>query len=143
MEQDVLNKMYLLDDVKKIIEKHDMTVHVKEGCKNIYSEDCRPQPEDEGWFEGSPDGHLGKKYGDRISKGHYGFALGKPTPKGWVEALDEILELLTSKDDTFEIQQIKTKFGGVRFYTTSQKVADLFDIELLIDGTMFDEKMIY
>jgi hypothetical protein len=121
--------MKLLQQVKEIIDRYDLKPLESKGAVVNH-----PTKDDSYFIE---------KYDKFIPKGWYGFAIGTPTPKEWMDLLDEILSLLTSHDPDFQIHQIKTKFGGIRFYVASREIEDLDDIEDLIEDTLFDEVLIY
>ncbi len=84
---------------------------------------------------------LFKKWGHRIGTGWYGFQIGG-CPENWHTAVDEILEYLTSFDETLVIQQIKLKFGGCRFYTDSKYPYILY-VERVIESALFDNSLIW
>jgi hypothetical protein len=64
----------------------------------------------------SPDLHLFMKWAYRVKEGWYGFALGNEVPFVWALIIDDFLDELKKVDPNFKIQQIKLKFGGLRFY---------------------------
>ena len=131
--------MKCLEKVKDILKKYDFTLPLPEGVKTVYEFEEKPD-----WLKSKKrDGYFMDKYDKHIPQGWYGFALGSPTPKVWLDALDEVLALLILHDPAFEIHQIKTKFGGVRFYVESELIEDIWDIESLIEDTMFDKALIY
>jgi hypothetical protein len=134
--------MECLNKVKEILQKYDLKNTLPEGIDTPYGSDTREERHPDLYTE-KTDGWFIKKYKDYIPHGHYGFALGVPTPRVWVDALDEILELLTQCDGAFEIAQIKTKYGGIRFYVYSKVIADIDEIENLIEDFLYDERFIY
>ena len=140
--------MKKLDEVKAILAKHDLEVKLPECCKtNLYDCECEGSKSERGYPDDfnpeKNDGDLYQKYKEFIPAGWYGFALGKPTPNAWVEALEEVLDLLVKTDPNFQIHQIKTKFGGIRFYVHSDVIEDIWDIETTVDGAMFSNLLIY
>jgi hypothetical protein len=136
--------MKLLNDVKEILDKTDLTVKIPEKYPNVYeySKDQSSSYSDKKWGEDA-DFDLSVKYKEYIPNGWYGFGLGYPTPSNWVKVLDEILELLTKTDPEFEIHQIKIKYGGIRFYVESEKIEDLDEIEELIENRMQSKLLMY
>ena len=137
--------MILLKEVNEILDKYYLGVNVPDEYKTIYlylTEHPNKESED---FEHPiiNDGYLMKKYKDRIPQGWYGFAIGNPTPMNWYIVIEKILDFLVKKDDTFKIHQIKTKWGGIRFYVQSREIEDIYEIEDLIEDKLYSEKMIY
>jgi len=139
--------MELLDEVKKVLDKYDLEVKLPDCCKtNFY--DCKCE---EGTFGGYPkafdpkngDGYLFDKYQDYIPQGWYGFALGKPTPKAWCDAIEEVLDLLIKFDPNLQIHQIKTKYGGIRFYVHSEVIEDIYKIENEMESRMWSKLLMY
>ena len=139
--------MKLLDDVKKILDGYDLKVDIPKEYENVYDfvalSDEDADAEVRRFYSDKTDFKLYEKYKEHVPRGWYGFSLGTPTPVNWIDAIDNILTLLISKDPDFKIMQIKMKFGGVRFYTASDVIDDLFDIETLIEDRMYDKKLIY
>ena len=134
--------MELLKDVKKILDKYNLKLELPEGYRNVYELD-EDEREKLGLYPEKRDAYFLDKYRKYIPIGWYGFAIGSPTPTPWMEALDEILKLLVKKDPEFKIYQIKMKFGGIRFYTGSDVIDDLGDIESLIENKMYSSKLVY
>ncbi len=62
-----------------------------------------------------PNIYLFQKWAYRVGKGWYGFDLSD-IPNVWVHMLNDFLAWVESQCPDFEILQIKTKFGGLRFY---------------------------
>jgi hypothetical protein len=62
-----------------------------------------------------PNLYLFQKWAYRVGKGWYGFDLSD-IPNVWVFMLDTFLAWVELQCPDFEILQIKTKFGGLRFY---------------------------
>lgn len=97
--------------------------------------------------------YLLKKYEKYIPPGWYGFSLGSPTPYEWYEIIEKFLDYLIGlqekgKISNFEIHQIKTKFGGLRFYVGYTCEDEEFDefIELQtshLERHLSDEKLVY
>lgn len=54
------------------------------------------------------------KYEKHIPSGWYGF---DGIPDEWCDDIDDLLSRMIEKIPDLEIHQIKTKFGGLRFYT--------------------------
>lgn len=63
----------------------------------------------------SPDLYLFMKWAYRVGKGWYGFALDG-VPFVWAKIIDDFLAELEKEAPNFFIQQIKLKYGGLRFY---------------------------
>lgn len=136
--------MKLFNDVKEILDNYDLSVKVPEGCDNHYQlqlcfEEDVPIEEKNKYNDSA----LYEKYRFNISHGHYGFALGEPTPINWLKALDEILSFLIKHDQNFEIHQIKMKYGGIRFYCESFVIEDIGKIESIIENKMWNKILIY
>lgn len=97
--------------------------------------------------------YLLDKWRDRIPKGWYGFSLGSPCPHDWYKIIDEFLDYLVElekqdKIEKFEINQIKIKFGGLRFYVSCGCADEEFEefVKLQInklENHLFDKKLIY
>jgi len=130
--------MELKNKVEKILSKYDLDVDIPD---DIYKN--RNEEERKDLFKKGEDARLCEKYKDKIPRGWYGFSIGTPVPDVWIKAIEKVLDFLIKKDDTFEIHQIKMKFGGIRFYVVSSKIEDLLEIELLIENSMFNENLIY
>ena len=64
----------------------------------------------------SADSWLIEKWQHRIPKGWYGF---DGINELWGKIIDEVLVELEKVAPDFEIHQIKLKFGGLRFYVTT------------------------
>jgi hypothetical protein len=88
-----------------------------------------------------------------IPQGWYGFSLGSPCPHAWYEIIDEFLTYLKSLEElnrisNFEINQIKIKFGGLRFYVgyccEDEELREHIRLQIdKLEGALFDEKLIY
>ena len=94
--------------INKILCKHKcfgyypgLQKNPKEGCNN--SNDLENK--------------LCEKWKEYVPVGWYGFALGQ-VPDQWYNVIDEFLDYMDSILASFEIHQIKLKFGGVRFYVS-------------------------
>jgi hypothetical protein len=136
--------MNCLNDVKKIIDSYNLEpIKLPEGFKNIYQLIDHVPEIKENFKSEKDDMFLINKYREYISKGHYGFSIGTPTNPKWNDLIDKILEYFISIDPTFEIQQIKIKFGFMCFYVTSNVIEDIQDIEVLIMRTLSDKSLIY
>jgi len=139
------DKINLLEDVKKIMDKYNLNVFVPDEYINVYKY-LSVQPEKKIEDFKHPiinDSYLCEKYKNNIPKGWYGFEIGNPTPINWFIVIEKIVDFLIKKDPDFEIHQIKMKFGGIRFYCESEKIEDIDDISMLIETKLFDKKLIY
>jgi len=134
-----------IEKVQEILDKYDLDVHIPEKYATVYKYRIAEPEKCEKEFCSSEitDRTLFEKYEKYIPKGWYGFSIGDPTPPNWYKCLDEVLEYLTKEDPEFEIHQIKTKFGGIRFYVESQNIEHIWDICALIERAMYDRKLIY
>ena len=132
--------MKLLEKVKEIANNHPFKPIDTMGHKNVYDL-IREHPEMDNPVD--PDYELSKKYIDNIPNGWYGFSLGRPIPKEWVDILNETLTLCIENDPELEIHQIKIKFGGIRFYVESNVIEDIFDIENYLENLLRDKALIY
>jgi hypothetical protein len=136
--------MKCLEDVRKIIDSYKIEpIKLPEGIKNIYQL-INDIPEAKQNFQSEKDDfYLIKKYRKYISQGHYGFSIGSPINPKWNEVMDEILTYCISKDENFEIQQIKVKFGFMCFYVKSKIIEDIHEIEILIGKSLSDRAIVY
>lgn len=135
--------MKLLDKIQEIFNNYELKPLEFDGFKNIYdylNNNPEKRPEYETQYN---DGYFLKKYRDHISKGHYGFSIGKPIIPVWNEILDKILEICIENDPKFEIQQIKLKFGRICFYVQSSVIEDIHEVEMLIMNKLYDKELIY
>jgi len=139
--------MKLKKKIELILDKYDLSVQIPDGFDTVYDfirhhGHVEPYESDLFCYE-MHDLWFVSKYRDNIVKGYYGFAIGRPTPKNWLLAIDEILEELLRFDSDLYIYQIKLKFGSIRFYVESDVIEDMFEIEMLIADKMFSNKLIY
>lgn len=136
--------MQILDKVQEIFNQYELKplIFPKEH-KDVYSY-LRAYPEfDKDFVSEKTDGYFIIIYDDHIPNGWYGFDIGTPIIPAWCEIIDKILELCIASDPEFEIHQIKLMFGGIRFYTSSNVIEDLHEIEMLISEKLFDNALIY
>ncbi|MFW5847419.1 MAG: hypothetical protein ACOCVF_00670 [bacterium] len=137
--------MNLLDNIQEIGSKYSFKkIILPNGYNNLHY--IISQNEEEQKKFNHPvknDSFLVKKYKSNIPRGWYGFSIGSPTPVNWIDFLDEVLEFLIKKDPEFKIQQIKMKFGSIRFYCSSDKIKDLKKIERYIENLLYDDALIY
>ena len=136
--------MKILEKVQEIFNQYELKPLVlPENFTNVYLF-IRKYPEFGKDFKSSiEDSDLNTKYRKHIPKGWYGFDIGTPIIPAWMEIIDKIVEVCVEADPYFEIHQIKIKFGGIRFYTKSNVIEDLHDVEHLIDNKLFDNALIY
>ena len=136
--------MKILNDVKEIFAKRELKpIELPDGFNNVYDY-LRAFPDERNKFiPQKHDTDLFQKYRSHIPDGWYGFDVGTPIVPEWMEILDEVVELCTMVDPTFEIHQIKLKFGGIRFYVSSEIIEDINEVESLIDTTLYDRALIY
>ena len=136
--------MKLLKEITQIFDKYDLKpIVLPDGYSNIYSySDYSPDIKAK-YTQNNVDGNFMEKYRKYIPAGWYGFAIGDITPKEWIDVLNEVLDKLIESDPKFEINQIKVKFGGIRFYVNSEVIEDIFEIERLIEVKLFDKTLIY
>jgi len=96
---------------------------------------------------------LEKKMFDRwrycIGDRWYGFSLGElPVPADWFLIIHEFLLYLEKEDPGFKIHQIKTKYGGIRFYI-GLSIYDEEKIEFInlqiekLENTLYDKKLAF
>jgi len=134
----------LLEEVKAIISKYDLKpIILPKRYKNLYAYFREFPLERVDYRSIKDDDYFCDKYAPHIPEGWYGFAIGSPIILGWMEILDEILELCIKTDPKFEIYQIKMKYGGIRFYTGSHTIEDIGDIESIIEDTLYNKALIY
>lgn len=136
--------MKILDQIQAIFdsyELHELTFPNEH--KNVYTF-LKEYPEFKNDFETEKtDMYFIEKYRKHIPQGWYGFSIGSPIIPTWNEIIEKILEVCINSDPDFEIHQIKIKFGGICFYCGSEVIEDLFDVERLIEKTLFDRALIY
>ena len=131
--------MKLLESVKEIVNKHPFDPIDTMGYKNVYDL-IRVHPEMRG--EGR-DFELYEKFKSNIPRGWYGFSLGTPIPKEWVDIIDEVLILCIENDPELEIHQVKIKFGHICFYVTSDVIEDILHIEIYLENLLGDHSLVY
>lgn len=130
--------MKILEKVKEIFEKQPIE-YVDIKIDNLYEFDDKNYTK----YHTDKERDLFKKYDKYIPHGWYGFAIGNPIIPQWLDLIDKVLDLCIDKDPSFEIHQIKLKYGGIRFYCESSVIEDLFEVESYIEIKLFDEKLIY
>lgn len=85
---------------------------------------------------------LAKKWKHKVGEKWYGFSLMSNTPVSWINAIDEFLEYVDEETGgDFEIHQIKTKFGGLRFYVQMKK--ELYEDASSLEQLLTSEELIY
>lgn len=117
-------------DVRALCDKHD--------AKNL----------DEG--TDSEAESLRQKWDSHRDKPHYGFDLYR-APSSWFKIIDDFLGQIKKVDPDFKIQQIKTKFGGVRFYVSfssvvrdDPKLSSYIRMQIeILERELFHESLIY
>lgn len=136
--------MKILDKVIEIFNQYDLKpIELSNGHKNIYSF-LNAYPEFRKDFETEKnDLYFINKYRKYISERHYGFSIGTPIVPEWNEIIEKILEICIEADPNFKIQQIKLKFGGMRFYVYTNIIEDIEDVEMLIMEKMRDKALVY
>lgn len=136
--------MKILEQVQSIFGKYELNkIVLPDGQRNVYQY-LREFPIFVNNFETEKDDiFFLKKYVKHVPPGWYGFSIGSPIVPEWCEIIDEILELCVKTDPDFEIHQIKIKFGGIRFYVSSNIIEDIFEVERMIESTLFDEALIF
>jgi hypothetical protein len=137
--------MKLKPEIEKILNEYDLSVNIPDNYKTVYHYRNNQLKECEKDFTHPiiDDSFLINKYRKNIPRGWYGFSIGSPTPKNWFVVIDKIIEKCIEVDPNFEIHQIKMKFGGIRFYCTSNIIEDILDVEVLIEENLHDKKLIY
>jgi hypothetical protein len=136
--------MTILDKVVKVFENHPFDkIILPEQYNNVYQY-LKDFPEEEKRFRSEyDDWGLNKEFKEHIPKGWYGFNVGEPIIPVWMEIIREIILICIEADPNFEINQIKMKLGGIRFYCNSDIIEDLYDVEILIMRKLFDNALIY
>jgi hypothetical protein len=136
--------MEILDKVREVFNQYDLKpIELPKDFKDVYLF-LRKYPEFSKDFKSSiDDSDLNQKYRKHIPKGWYGFDIGTPIVPVWMEIIDKIVEGCTAFDPNFEIHQIKLKFGGIRFYCSSEIIEDLHEVEYFIENKLFDRALIY
>jgi hypothetical protein len=137
--------MKILEQVQAIFARHEWKpVKIPAGYKSLYEylrEDRKERIKP--YSSEKDDGYFINKYKTRIPPGWYGFSIGNPIIPEWCDIIDETLEACVAADPDFEINQIKIKFGGIRFYVETQVIEDINEIERLIENTLYDKALIY
>lgn len=136
--------MNILPQVEKVFQEIPFEqISIPDGFKNLYHYlDAFPH-EKQKYSPLKEDVYFLRKYRNHIPQGWYGFSIGEPVPPEWNEIIDKILEICVQNDPDFEIHQIKMKFGGIRFYTFSEIIEDLHDVEVTIANRLFDKTLIW
>jgi hypothetical protein len=136
--------MKILDKVQEIFNQYELKpIELPAGYRNIYDY-LRANPEESKKYVSEiRDVDLLQKYKKQIPKGWYGFDVGTPIIPEWMEIIDKVVQVCVEADPDFEIHQIKLKFGGIRFYVGSDIIEDLFDIERMVENTLYDRALIY
>lgn len=135
--------MKALEKINEIRNGFNFEYHIPEEYKNVYLY-LKDFPEKRSEFQPTlTDTDLINLYKDYIGFRHYGFSIGSPTPPQWIDYLVKVIEYLISIDPNFKINQIKMKFGGIRFYCYSDVIEDLHDIERYISEDLYDPKFIF
>ena len=136
--------MKILDKAQEIINQHELNpLILPENHKNVYTF-LREYPEFKKDYQAElTDEYFNNKYGKYVPKGWYGYDVGSPIIPTWCEIIDKIVELCIASDPNFEIHEIKLKFGGIRFYCNSEVIEDIFEVESLIENTLWDKALIY
>lgn len=136
--------MKILDKVQEIFNQYELKpLILPESFTDVYAF-IRAYPDfGKDFLPEIRDVNLNEKYLKHIPKGWYGFDIGTPIVPEWMEIINKIVEVCVIADPDFEIHQIKLKFGGIRFYCSSQIIEDLHDIEYLIENNLFDKALIY
>lgn len=136
--------MKIINDVNEILSKYDLKkIDFLIDSRNLY-EYLNKHPEEESLYKTTKDDNfLFNKYRKHIPKGWYGFSIGHPIKPEWVDIIDEILELCVKLDESFEIHQIKIKYGGISFYVESDVIEDIDNVSYLLSETLFDKALIY
>lgn len=138
--------MKILNKVNEIFDQYELKLvelSLPKEYKNIYDY-LKNNPDKKNEFiSEKDDNYLFNKYCSHIPEGWYGFSIGSPIIPAWCEIIDKILELCIDTDPNFEINQIKIKFGGIRFYVHSNIIEDIFGIEILIEDRLYDNLFVY
>ena len=136
--------MKLLKKIVEVFAKHELSELILPGNHHDVYSFLQENPDfKEDFISAKNDGYLLTKYRRFIPKGWYGFSIGSPIIPVWIDILEEVLDICIENDPEFEIQQIKLKFGGIRFYCESAVIEDIYDIESLIETNLFDRALIY
>lgn len=78
----------------------------------------------------------------------YGFDLGV-VPNSWHDIISDLTEYLNQHLDGLVLQQIKVKFGGLRYYYTCGKTNDketvdkMYSLVTKVENLLYDQSMIY
>jgi hypothetical protein len=93
------------------------------------------------------------KWNAYIIMGHYGFSLGSPCPFEWYDIINEFLEYFielqeTNKIKAFGIEQIKIKYGSIRWYTSwitdDEELDEFLRLQIkYLENHLHDDKLIY
>lgn len=136
--------MKILNKVVEIFKNNPFDkIVLPEHYNNVYKY-LRDFPDEKKRFRSEyNDHHLNNEFREHITKGFYGFAIGEPIIPEWNKIIKDIVTLCIESDPNFEINQIKLKFGEIRFYCYSNVIDDLDDVEYLISSLLSDKSLIY
>lgn len=95
-----------------------------------------------------PDVLLFQDWAFKVKRGWYGFSIGRDAPLMWVSIINDFLVELEKEAPDFSILQIKTKFGGLRFYvdlgnTPQQKAKAIIEEISLLEQKLFLKELVY
>ncbi len=106
---------------------------------NNYEEKGYPPDE---LLESSEYVSLKKKWSHKVSEGFNGFELAQPCPIVWYKIIDEFLDYVNSVCPSFEIVNMKIKYGGLSM--TLLNITDTIREEVrVLEHALFDERLIY
>jgi hypothetical protein len=136
--------MKLLDKIQEIFNQYELKpIELPEEFKDVFMF-LRAYPEFKKDFDAEKnDSYFLRRYRDHIPRGWYGFDIGEPIVPVWSTIIEKIVDTCLEADPYFEIHQIKLKFGGIRFYCSSETIEDLSDVESLIEDKLWDKALIY
>ncbi|MDO8610094.1 MAG: hypothetical protein Q7R95_06070 [bacterium] len=96
----------------------------------------------------NPTIYLFQKWGYRVEKNYYGFDLGN-VPFRWAQIIDDFLIELEKAAPNFKIQQIKLKYGKLKFYVDLVDFSDSKKCTIInnqideLEKVLFHKDLIY
>lgn len=136
--------MKLLEEVKKIVKKHNpKPIKLPENYSDVYDY-LRNNPDKENDFKSEIDDYvLMSKYRKHVPRGWYGFDIGTPIIPEWMLIIDEVTKLCIDNDPNFEIHQVKLKYGRICYYVSSSIIEDYDEIDEYIEDISYDKALVY
>ena len=130
--------MKLLKEVQKIFKKKYCEFEIPDNSfPNIYKYIEAFPEEKQKYVSKKNNQYFIDKYKSYVTAGYYGFEVNSYMPECWRDIIDDVLELFIKNDPSFEIHQIKMKFGSIRFYVVTKNIEDLHEINIFMDDKFY------